>query len=54
MTVDEAYLEVLREAEWRAENGPGACYTQSEVDWCERQYYAGDEPDATPRTKKDE
>ena len=52
MTVDEAYLAVLEEAQWRVENGPGAAYTASEVDWCERQYYAGEEPDASPRTKK--
>ena len=52
MTVDDAYLAVLEEAQWRAENGPGAAYTPSEVDWCERQYYAGEEPDASPRTKK--
>jgi hypothetical protein len=32
MTVDEAYLEVLEEQQFRAENGPGAAYHPEEVD----------------------
>ena len=32
MTLDEAYLEVMAEMEWRAENPPGAAYYPEEVD----------------------
>jgi hypothetical protein len=37
MTVDEAYLEVLAEAQWRLENGPGAAYTESEAEYYNEQ-----------------
>jgi len=44
MTVDEAYLEVLAEAQWRLENGPGAAYTASEAEYYDELCRAGEEP----------
>ena len=50
MTVDEAYLAVLEEAQWRAENGPGAAYTESEAEYYDEQCRAGEQTEA-PRPK---
>ena len=53
MTVDEAYLEALAEAEWRMEN-PGGAYAASEVDYYNEQCWAEEEAETPPSTKKTE
>ena len=51
MTVDEAYLAVLEEAQWRAENGPGAAYTESEAEYYDEQCRAREGTETPPRAK---
>ena len=53
MTVDEAMLEIDEEAEWRAENGPGAAYTASEAEWYDQKWSALEEQDRFLRAKTD-
>ena len=53
MTVDEAYLAVLEEAQWRAENGPGAAYTESEAEYYDEQCRFGEGTEVPLRTKEE-